>query len=138
MIAYIDSSIILRIALNQQNASKKFSQISEGVTSKITFVECMRTLDRKHSTGHLTDTQVIDASEFIYEAFESINLIHVTQDILQRSSQPVGLRLGTLDAIHLFSAVLWQTAKKQKLGFFTHDIELGYAAQRFGFEVEGV
>jgi hypothetical protein len=52
--------------------------------------------------------------------------------------QPTGLNLGTLDAIHLFSAVLWKQENGQTPVFLTHDVTLGKTAKLFGFEVIGI
>ena len=67
-----------------------------------------------------------------------MEMIAITEPILDRVGQPAGLNLGTLDAIHLFSAVLWKQEKPQSPIFLTHDVALGKVAKLFGFEVLGI
>ena len=57
--------------------------------------------------------------------------------ILVRATEPFPTLLGTLDAIHLASALL---AREQLPGltFATHDPALGTAAMAVGFAVAGV
>ena len=45
--------------------------------------------------------------------------------------------LGTLDAIHLASALLWKEAFGVDPTLVTHDIALGLAAQAHGFKILG-
>lgn len=46
MIAYIDSSVLLRVVLRQPNALKQWPVIEQGIGSALVEVECLRTLDR--------------------------------------------------------------------------------------------
>jgi hypothetical protein len=45
--------------------------------------------------------------------------------------------LGTLDAIHLASALLWKDALGIDPAVATHDVALALAAQAHGFKVVG-
>jgi hypothetical protein len=45
--------------------------------------------------------------------------------------------LGTLDALHLATALVWQDRVHQPLVIATHDRDLGLAARSFGIEVLG-
>ena len=124
--------------MNQRNRAKEFTQITLGVSSQIIKVECLRTLDRLHAIDRLNDNNLLELTEFIYETLARIELIPLTDPILEQASQPRGLKLGTLDALHLFSAVAWRSHRNQPITFFTHDAELGRAAQLLGFEILGV
>jgi hypothetical protein len=46
MIAYVDSSVLLRVALGQSNALPNWRQIERGVSSALITTESLRTLDR--------------------------------------------------------------------------------------------
>ena len=132
MIAYLDSSVLLRIALNQKNKAKEFSQITLGVSSQILKVECLRTLDRLHVMGHINEDKLLALSDFIYESLARIELIPVTDPILEQASEPRGLKLGTLDAIHLATAL----ALGDELdAFVTYDDRLADAARALGLPV---
>jgi hypothetical protein len=46
--------------------------------------------------------------------------------------------LGTLDALHLATALIWRDRIGPLAAVATHDAALGVAARAFGFEVRGV
>ena len=46
MIAYIDSSVLLRIILGQRDRLKEWARVTRVIASALAEVECLRTLDR--------------------------------------------------------------------------------------------
>jgi predicted nucleic acid-binding protein len=138
MIAYVDSSVLLRVALKQKNYLKEFANITLGGSSRLIKAECLRTLDRLVSTGQLNQAEFEFTVEFIHNAVDHLEIIGITEPILDRVGQPTGLNLGTLDAIHLYSAALWRLEKSSSPVFLTHDLALGKSAKLFGFEVLGM
>jgi predicted nucleic acid-binding protein len=46
MIAYVDASVLLRLALGQPNALPEWHKIERGVSSALIATESLRTLDR--------------------------------------------------------------------------------------------
>lgn len=71
------------------------------------------------------------------ETTEAFNLIALDSTVLGRAAEPFPTTLGSLDAIHLASAVL---AKQEfeDLVLATHDGELAIAARSVGLTVHGV
>ena len=61
--------------------------------------------------------------------------------VLRRAADPVPTPLGTLDALHLATALLWrdsqEAAPEAGLVVLTHDAQLGTAATAMGFETRG-
>ena len=57
--------------------------------------------------------------------------------ILARASDPFPTPLGTLDALHLATALVWRERMRQPLVMATHDGGLALAARAFGLEVLG-
>ncbi len=137
MIAYIDSSVLLRLALKQPNPVRDFRSITFGVSSRLLRAECLRTLDRLFSIEQISDEEQTQATVFILKAINHLELIPIDA-VLENIENPLGLNLGTLDAIHLFSALKWKEFKKKVPVFLTHDSALGLAARRFGFNVLGI
>jgi len=68
----------------------------------------------------------------------SLELVEIDATVLDRATQPLPTELGTLDAIHLASALLWQENSNRKLMLATHDLALGVAARAQGFQVVGI
>ena len=46
--------------------------------------------------------------------------------------------LGTLDAVHLVTALLVAESRHVQLAFLTHDDQLAMGARAMGFEVSGI
>lgn len=137
MIAYIDSSVLLRLALGQPDSLPEWRQIDRGVSSALITTESLRTLDRFRIRAKLPDPEIAHRRAAILKLINSLELIEIDPIVLERASQPMPTELGTLDAIHLASALLWKDATGIDPVVATHDGALGLAAQAHGFKVLG-
>lgn len=73
----------------------------------------------------------------MFRTIDSLELVEVNAIVLERAAQPMRMEFGTLDAIHLASALLWKDATGIEPVMATHDAALGVAAQAHGFRVLG-
>lgn len=137
MIAYVDSSVLLRLALGQPNALPEWRQIDRGVSSALISTESLRTLDRVRIRAGFSDLEVARRRASILSLIDSLELIEIDSVVLDRAAQPMPTELGTLDAIHLASALLWKEAMRIDPVMATHDGALGLAAQAHGMRVLG-
>ncbi|MHB8879601.1 MAG: type II toxin-antitoxin system VapC family toxin [Myxococcaceae bacterium] len=137
MIAYVDSSVILRVALGEPKRLREWEQLEQGVCSQIARVECLRAIDRLRLRHALCDEEVARRNEAVFSILADLDLVQVTVPVLERAGQPFPTSLGTLDAVHLASALLWQQQEDKPLRFLTHDVELGRAARAMGLGVLG-
>ncbi len=137
MIAYLDSSVLLRLVLGQRGKFKEWRAVREGVASALVEVECLRTLDRLRLRGSISDHELSKRREATYRLLEEIEIVEPTRPILARASLPLPTPIGTLDAIHLATAMLWRESSTSDLVFATHDSALGIAARASGFRVVG-
>ncbi len=137
MIAYIDTSVLLRVALGQPNALREWRQIVRGVTSALSRVEALRALDRLRVRQTLPDAELANRRGILLQLFDSLEVVEVDSVILDRAAQPQPTELGTLDAIHLSTALLWRETVGP-LVMATHDVALAIAARAHGFRVVGV
>ena len=138
MIAYLDSSVLLRVILGQRNAVKEWPAIERGIASALVEVECLRTLDRLRVSERLSDEEIALRREAVFRLLEAMEIIDLTRPILTRAAQPLPTALGTLDAIHLATALLWREARQEDLVMATHDTLLAIAARAGGFHVVGM
>ena len=138
MKAYLDTSVILRKLLGEPGALKEWGHWDEGCTSELTRVESLRTLDRLRLQGSLDDGEVAEKMQRLRDILETTDVIGLDSRVLDRASQSYPTVVGTLDAIHLASALLYLEHDKEKLIFMTHDNRLGTAAQALGFETRGL
>lgn len=135
MIAYVDSSVLLRLLLNQAGKFKRFSSIEYPVSSRLLKAECLRTLDRARCSGFITEDKHIKSVSELYTVLEYFEFIDISQPVLERVGSSFGVALGTLDAIHLSSAILWQESTQKTSVFLTHDAMLAKAAIMSGFKL---
>ena len=138
MIAYVDASVLLRIALGQPDALPSWREIDRGVASALVVTECLRTLDRLRLRVGLADAEVARRRATILALMGSLELVEVDSTVLDRAAQPMPTELGTLDAIHLATALLWKDLTRTELIMATHDAALALGAQAYGLRVVGV
>ena len=137
MIVYLDASIVLRLVLGESSPLSQRKRFAGAVASALAEVECLRTLDRMARTGSLTVEEVADRRAGLYRFLEEVELVDVTRSLLRRASEPFPTPLGTLDAIHLATAIGWRDSHREPLVMATHDKALGTAARAVGLEVIG-
>ena len=137
MIAYLDSSVLLRIVLGQRDALKEWPRVAQGVASALVEVECLRTLDRLRLAEGYADDVIAERREAIYRLMEAMEVVDVTNGVLARAAQPLPTALGTLDAIHLATASLWKERTRKTLAMATHDTALAVASKAIGLRVIG-
>lgn len=137
MIAYVDASVLLRVALRQPDALPEWRRIEQGVASALIMTESLRTLDRLRLRARLADAEVASRRATILRLIASLELVEVEAVVLERAAQPMPTELGTLDAIHLATALLWKEMSRVDLVMATHDSALGLAAQAHGLPVVG-
>jgi len=138
VIAYLDSSVLLRLVLGQRDALREWEEVSRGVVSALVEVECLRTLDRLRLEEKLPDSEIATRREAIYRILETAETVELTRPVLDRAALPLPVTLGTLDAIHLASAMLWREARAEALVLATHDRSLALAARACGLRTMGI
>jgi predicted nucleic acid-binding protein len=136
--AYIDTSALLRLVLREPGALTDLRAYTALVSSELIAVESLRTIDRLRLQGLLTIDEATDRARALGDWFEAIDLVLVRPPILSRASEPLPTPLGTLDAVHLATALIWRERMGALPALATHDTALGLAARAFGFEVRGV
>lgn len=138
MIAYVDASVLLRVALRQRDALPEWRQIQQGVSSALIMTESLRTLDRLRRRAKLSDEEIARRRATVLQLVASLELVDIDAVVLDRAAQPMPTELGTLDAIHLATALLWKEMSSVDLTMATHDVALGLAARAHGLTVMGI
>lgn len=67
-----------------------------------------------------------------------MDVVELTRSVLERAAQPLPTSLGTLDALHLVTALLWRERRGADVVMATHDEALGIAAKAAGLRVVGL
>ncbi len=136
MILYVDSSVLLRIVLAERGALREWRQSSLWVSSELVRVECLRTFDRGRLQLRLADEAIAARRALLHDYLSAFDLWDLDHSILERAAEPFPAALGTLDALHLATALAARRAHPA-LRLATHDRELAVAARSVGFEVLG-
>jgi predicted nucleic acid-binding protein len=138
MSAYIDTSALLRLVLREAGALEELRSYDSLVSSELIAVESCRTIDRLRLQGALTIEEAADRLRVVTEWLEAIDLVLLRAPVLNRASEPLPMPLGTLDAVHLATALIWRDRMGSISIVATHDTALGLAARAFRFEVRGI
>ena len=137
MTVYVDTSVVLRVLFREPNPIKAWGKWDKGYSSSLWRVEALRTVDRLRLSGNLSDGEVADLIRDIRVVHETLAIHPVSERILQRASESFPTVVGTLDAIHLATALAIREVEKVDF-FMTHDLRLSTAARSLGFTVLGI
>jgi predicted nucleic acid-binding protein len=135
--AYIDTSALLRVVLREAGALNALRTFDTLVSSELIAVESARTIDRLRHQGALSTAESAARLGVVTEWLEAVDLVLLRPPVLARAGEPLPTPLGTLDAVHLATALVWRERMQQPLVVATHDTALALAARAFGFEVIG-
>ena len=143
VIAYIDSSVLLRIVLGEPNPLAEWDQIDAAACrATLLAVEVHRTLDRLLASERADRRRACrETRRDIADSCSALECVALDDQVL--ASRVAAVRrtsLATLDAIHLATAILYraiQPPDERPLLFATHDSQLARAARAMNFEVIG-
>lgn len=132
MTGYVDSSVLLRLILGQPGGLAEWPRVARGVASELVEVECLRAVDRLVHAAAVTAAQAVVLRRALYELLGSLEVVGLSRAVLARAAQPLPTPLGTLDALHLATALLWSETLEAELVMLTHDAALAQAAEASG------
>ncbi len=135
MKVYLDASVFLGAVLREPGAIENWSDWDLIVSSRLLRTEAFRKLDRLRLQGRFADTELAEKLNLVRNLITTLEVIPLTPAVLERAASPFPTLLGTLDAIHLASALLWIEDHGEPLTLLTYDAELAIAAQACGLEV---
>lgn len=136
MNTYVDASVLLRLVFGEEPVLPIWDRITRPISSELVRVECLRTLDRARLSFRLDDGLVAERRAALLELIGSLELAPISSAVLERAAEPFPTAIGSLDAIHLASALALRH-QLEPLILATHDRELANAARSVGFEVHG-
>jgi predicted nucleic acid-binding protein len=137
VIAYLDSSALLRLVLREPGALDELRTADTLVSSELIAVECPRTIDRLRLQGTLSLEEAVARRDAVAGWLEAVDLVLLQRSVLARASEPLPTPLGTLDALHLATALLWREQTGKDLVMATHDGGLALGARAFGLATLG-
>ena len=136
MTVYLDTSVVLRVLFREANPIDFWGSWERAYSSALWRIEALRTVDRLRLLHEITDVEVADLVRDIQTTHDTFAICPLDERILQRASETFTTVIGTLDAIHLATAI--SIRESDKVDFLlTHDSQLGTAARSVGFHVRG-
>lgn len=136
MTTYVDASVLLRIVLGEAEPLASWSSLTP-ISSELIRVECLRVIDRARVSLRKSDSETARYRSDVLDAIAAFRLVPVSTAVLERAADPFPTALGSLDAIHLATAIELRYDIAD-LSVATHDRELAVAAEAVGFDVVGV
>ncbi len=137
MKVYLDSSTVVRWLRRESAVLPSWGGWERAYASVLLRVETLRTIDRIRLSGAVDDAEVTELMERARAVFDVVEFVPLSAAILSRASQSFLTALGTLDALHLSTALRLVEAGSIDLTFLTHDAELAVAARSVNLAVEG-
>ncbi|MBE7411013.1 MAG: PIN domain-containing protein [Leptospiraceae bacterium] len=139
MNCYLDSSVALDWILHLKSVEPiGLKKIETIVSSELLEIECSRVLDRYRLQALLDDVKVSESKKKLKSLLESIGLIEITEKIKKRAKDSFPTIIGTLDAIHLSSALLWAEELRKPFVLLTRDKQMKVCSEALGIEVLGL
>ena len=135
---YVDASVLLRIVLREPDSLSDWATWDERWCNELIEVECMRTLDRYRITGTFNIDQVEAATLAVNAYLETTKYSSISKGILKRAAMPLPGVLGTLDAIHLATALHIREQDGNRITMATHDKALARASRAMNLDVLGI
>lgn len=136
MNGYVDASVFLRRILQQPGALGNWSAWRVLYASELVRVEISRSLHRAHIGRLMTDEEFRELVARSEDYLDGMELIPISHTILASARSSFPFPLGSLDAIHLVTALHIRDTTGDPLVILTHDVELAEAARLSGFEIQ--
>ena len=134
MVAYVDSSTVLRYVLNGEIQIQHALALPSVVSSELLNIECQRALHRCRLTGELDDDSLVEAYSKLAEVMLGITLLELTKPIKARAAETFPLPVKTLDALHLATLLIYKKALPvEELLLFSHDKGMNQCGLALGF-----
>jgi predicted nucleic acid-binding protein len=138
VIAYVDSSVLLRFILDQPDPLSDLLRFDSRVTSLVAEVECLRAVESARSRGQLTGEEAADRRRIVHAQLRRMRRLPVSLPVIRRAGEAYPLPVKSLDAIHLASALMVRDREAPDLVFATHDRRLGRLAAVMDLPVIGL
>ena len=137
MTVYLDSSVVLRVLLCDGDRLERWGDWQRAHASEILGVEVRRVIDRLRIEGKARDSTLIAFHRELTTIEETIAMVRLTRTVLHRAALPMATPTGTLDAIHIATALMLRERGGEEIVFATHDAQQATAAGGLGFRVIG-
>lgn len=136
MIAYLDSSVVLRYILKGESAIIHALACDTVVSSELLEIECKRVLHRCRMQGELDDRAFATAVARFDKVLAGVALMALSGEVKKRAAEAFPVVIKTFDALHIATALsLAGKRPDEKILVFSHDEGMNRCASVLGFGV---
>jgi predicted nucleic acid-binding protein len=133
MTVYVDSSVVLRHILNDDPILRRIPSGDRVGASELLEIECRRVMQRERLESRLDDRQYSASLVTLDAVLDLFFLIELSAAVKRRAAGFFPTVIGTLDAIHLASALLWREVESDAdFRILTYDRQLEICARAMG------
>lgn len=138
MVAYLDSSVVLRhILLGELGIRTAFAE-EQVIASELLEIESRRVLHRYRMNGDLNDAGLVEAVGRLESVLAGVTLLALTDAVKKRSMGAFPVSVRTLDALHLATALLFVEEQLKErthndVIVVSHDDAMNRCARALGF-----
>jgi hypothetical protein len=135
MVAYLDSSVLLRHILLGEAAIQQALACDRVISSELIEIECRRVIQRCRMHGELDDEGLVTAMDRLARVLRGIFLVSLNEQIKKRAMGAFPVSVKTLDALHLSSALLLAEREPDTAVLvFSHNTGMNRCARALGFQ----
>lgn len=138
MTAYLDSSVALRYILAGEVTIRHVLEYPRVISSELLDIECRRVIQRVRMHRELTDDGVVEAFRRLEGLLAGIDLLELSREVKLRAAESFPVVVGTLDAFHIATALLWARDSAGEAGItenvhvFSYDAAFNACARTVG------
>lgn len=136
--AYFDTSVVVKRYIKEAGSitTGRLLQRFRFLSSSILPVEAMSALSRRRASGDLTHRDFLAIQSRLRKDRDYWELVEAGEPVLLQAEELVQqTNVRTLDAIHLASAMIFQSESRLTIPFITGDTKQRDAARMLGFTV---
>lgn len=135
MVAYIDSSLVLRHIIQGEQAIAQAFECGRAISSELLEIECRRVIFRYRTEGLLDDQGLVTAMRRLEDVLDGLDLVELSGVIKKRAMEPFPTSIKTLDALHLATAIKFaERLEDGGLVIFSYDKAMNLCAEALGFK----
>jgi predicted nucleic acid-binding protein len=135
---YLDASALLAVIFDDHSQPVDLSQFDDLVSSELLPVECLRACHRVRHRGTISAIRLARVQDLLARILARVHLGPLDGFVLDGAARNYPGVVGTLDAIHLATALRIRSDGEDALQLLTHDAQLGRVARSCGLDVVGV
>lgn len=135
MVAYIDSSALLRYILLGDLGMRHAMGFPRMASSELLEIECRRAIGRCRLHNELDDAALVLALDRLDRTLEMVDLIELDGSVKRRAMGSFPVVVKTLDALHLATALALAEAEAERPGgvqVFSYDRAMNLCARALG------